>query len=148
MSLLSIENQLCFAIYSAEHAFMRVYKPLLDKLGLTYAQYLVMLVLWAEDGLTVSDIGARVMLESNTLTPLLKRLEAQGLITRARDKADERQVRVHLTAAGRKLAANAREVPKCIFKATGLSAEELLRLKQQIDALRGKLLAVATDDEA
>ncbi len=136
MALQSLDNQLCFAIYAAEHAFLRVYKPVLEKLGLTYPQYLVMLVLWEQDDQTVSAIGKRLMLESNTLTPLLKRLETLGFITRTRDKADERQVRVVLTSAGRKLAQNARDVPKCVLKATGLSVESLASLKRDVDAVR------------
>lgn len=146
MALQSLDNQLCFAIYAAEHAFMRIYKPVLDKLGLTYPQYLVMLVLWERDDQTVGDIGQRLMLESNTLTPLLKRLEAMGYVTRARDKRDERQVRVALTATGRKLALSAREIPKCVLTATGLSVESLARLKREIDAVRASLMAAA--DEA
>src|SRR5712664_4872752 len=90
-SPLLLGNQLCFAIYSTAHAFNRVYKPLLEKLGLTYPQYLVLLVLWERDGLTVSELGERLSLDSGTLTPLLKRLEANGLIQRQRDSADERR---------------------------------------------------------
>src|SRR4030095_8240519 len=94
---LRLDNQICFAVYSTAHAFNRFYKPLLDKLGLTYPQYLVMLVLWEEDGLPVKEIGERLFLDSGTLTPLLKRLEAAGLVKRTRSKEDERQVIVALT---------------------------------------------------
>src|SRR5213595_3505029 len=97
---LRLDNQLCFAVYSTAHAFNRVYKPLLDSLGLTYPQYLVMLVLWERDGVPVKEIGDRLFLDSGTLTPLLKRLEAAGLIKRRRSKQDERQVLTALTAEG------------------------------------------------
>lgn len=138
-----LEEQLCFAIYSAGHAFNRAYKPLLDRLGVTYPQYLVLLVLWGEDDQTVSGIGQQLYLESSTLTPLLKRLESRGLLERSRDPSDERQVRVRLTSAGKKLAHGAREVEKCITDATGSSLEELQRLKRSIEALRDRLLASA-----
>src|SRR5689334_24429696 len=95
---LSLGHQLCFAIYSTAHAFNRVYKPLLDRLGLTYPQYLVMLVLWERDGLSVKEIGERLFLDSGTLTPLLKRLEVAHLVKRTRSAEDERQVLVALTA--------------------------------------------------
>src|SRR6201995_1466873 len=97
---LKLDNQICFAIYSAAHAFNRVYKPLLDRLGLTYPQYLVMLVLWERDGVPVKDIGERLFLDSGTLTPLLKRLEAAELIKRTRSTEDERQLMIALTAKG------------------------------------------------
>src|ERR1700751_3159022 len=96
--ILKLDEFLCFEVYSANHAFNRVYQPLLDKLRLTYPQYLVMVLLWERDGQTVGELGARLSLESNTLTPLLKRLEALGHVKRSRDPADERQVRVQLTA--------------------------------------------------
>ena len=98
--LLRLDNQICFAVYSAAHAFNRVYKPLLDRLGLTYPQYLVMLVLWERDGVPVKEIGERLFLDSGTLTPLLKRLEQAGLIKRTRSTEDERQVLIGLTVAG------------------------------------------------
>src|ERR1700760_1428959 len=98
--LLRLDNQICFAVYSAAHAFNRVYKPLLDRLGLTYPQYLVMLVLWESDGVPVKDIGERLYLDSGTLTPLLKRLEQAGFLRRARSKDDERVVLISLTAQG------------------------------------------------
>src|SRR6204780_2021823 len=97
---LLLGNQICFAIYSTAHAFNRVYKPLLDRLGLTYPQYLVMLVLWERDGVPVKEIGERLFLDSGTLTPLLKRLEQAGLIKRTRSTEDERQVLIALTAKG------------------------------------------------
>src|SRR5213080_1501934 len=100
---LRLDNQLCFAVYSTAHAFNRVYKPLLDRLGLTYPQYLVMLVLWEEDGLPVKEFGERLFLDSGTLTPLLKRMETAGLVKRTRSTEDERQVIVALTAQGEAL---------------------------------------------
>src|SRR6187200_246404 len=96
---LALDNQLCFALYSSSLAMTKLYKPLLDPLGLTYPQYLVMLVLWEGDGVTVSELGQRLMLDSGTLTPLLKRLESAGVLQRLRDVADERRVLVRLTGA-------------------------------------------------
>lgn len=135
-----LDAMICFAVYSAGHAFNRVYKPLLDALGLTYPQYLVMVALWAEDDQTVGALGDKMFLESSTLTPLIKRLEAMGLVARARDPADERQVRVRLTPTGGALRAKARDVPACILEASGLSEAELLRLQGEIAAVRDALL--------
>ncbi|WP_413990938.1 MarR family winged helix-turn-helix transcriptional regulator [Labrys okinawensis] len=138
---LLLENQLCFALYAANNAFGRSYKPLLDPLGLTYPQYLVMLCLWEKDGLKVGEIGARLFLETNTLTPLLKRLEAAGLVRRQRDSKDERQVRISLTAAGRALREKAMVVPSQIGAATGLEAGQAGSLKDWLDWLREALEA-------
>ena len=138
-----LENFLCFAVYSTSHAFNRVYKPLLDRLGLTYPQYLVMVALWERDDQTVGALGAKMFLESSTLTPLLKRLEAQGRLTRARDPRDERQVRVRLTPAGEALRLEAAALPSCILEASGLTLPDLQRLQQQISALRASLEAAA-----
>lgn len=140
----SLDNQLCFAIYSTEHAFGRAYKSLLDPLGITYPQYLALLVLWTEDDQTVSKIGDKLQLESNTLTPLLKRLEAQGLISRHRDRTDERQVRIRLTDAGRSLGVAARDVPSAIQKATGLSSTAQDDLRALIGTVRKNLMATAS----
>lgn len=140
-TFLPLDNQLCFAVYSTAHAFNRLYKPILDDLGLTYPQYLVMLVLWEGDGVTVKDIGERLHLDSGTLTPLLKRLEAAGLIGRSRDPADERQVRIALTAAGTALRQRATAVPPQILAATGCSVDELVALKRTLLALRDTLNA-------
>src|SRR5580692_12047289 len=112
---LLLGNQICFAVYSTAHAFNRVYKPLLHKLGLTYPQYLVMLALWERDGVPVKDIGERLFLDSGTLTPLLKRLEAAHLIKRTRSREDERQVLVALTSQGQALKEKARGVPPSIL---------------------------------
>jgi MarR family transcriptional regulator, organic hydroperoxide resistance regulator len=138
---LLLDNQLCFALYSTSLAMTKLYKPLLDELGLTYPQYLVMLVLWEEDGPMVSELGERLYLDSGTLTPLLKRLEAAGLIARVRDTRDERRVHITLTAAGRKLKARAQKIPGCVRTASQCSLGELMQLKQQLRGLRDRLAA-------
>ncbi len=138
-----LANQLCFAVYSTAHAFNKVYKPLLDPLGLTYPQYLVMLILWDEDEVTVKDLGQRLQLDSGTLTPLLKRLEANGLVTRRRSEADERRVVVALTAAGKDLDAKAGSVPRDLFCATGLTLDGLNQLRDHLLSLRGELMSSA-----
>ena len=138
---LMLGDQLCFAVYSTAHAFNRFYKPLLERLGLTYPQYLVMLVLWERDGLMVSELGERLCLDSGTLTPLLKRLEASGLVARIRDVADERRVHVSLTAAGRRLKTRAASVPACLMAATQCSVEELVELTRQLQSLRDRVKA-------
>lgn len=139
--MLQLDNQLCFAVYSASLAMTRLYKPLLEELGLTYPQYLVMLALWEQDGPTVSTLGERLSLDSGTLTPLLKRLEANALVARVRDVADERRVHITLTAAGRKLKARAAKVPGCLLAATQCSVPELVQLTQQIQTLRDRIKA-------
>ena len=137
---LLLDNQLCFALYSTSLAMTKIYKPLLAPLGLTYPQYLAMLVLWEQDGVMVSELGERLYLDSGTLTPLLKRLEATGLIARLRDVADERRVRVTLTSAGRKLKARAAAIPACVVSAAGSSLSDLASLTRQVQALRLKLV--------
>lgn len=138
---LLLDNQLCFALYSASLAMTKLYKPLLEELGLTYPQYLVMLVLWERDGLMVSELGQRLSLDSGTLTPLLKRLEAAGLVSRLRDVADERRVHIHLTAAGRRLKARAAKVPACVLAASQCSLDEIRQLTGQVRTLRDRLAA-------
>ena len=138
-AMLLLDNQLCFALYSTSLAMTRLYKPLLDELGLTYPQYLALLVLWEKDGLTVSELGERLFLDSGTLTPLLKRMEAAGLVSRLRDVADERRVHITLTAAGRQLKTRAEKIPGCILSATQCSIPELVALTQQVQALRQRL---------
>jgi DNA-binding MarR family transcriptional regulator len=142
---LRLDNQICFAVYSAAHAFNRVYKPLLERLGLTYPQYLVMLVLWERDGVPLKDVGERLFLDSGTLTPLLKRLEAAQFVKRTRSTADERQVLIALTPQGLALKEKARAVPQSILAATACSVGELLSLKNEIVALRDRLNAVAEE---
>lgn len=139
--MLLLDNQLCFALYSTSLAMTKLYKPLLDELGLTYPQYLAMLVLWEKDGLTVSELGERLFLDSGTLTPLLKRLETSGFLSRLRDVQDERRVHISLTAAGRKLKSRAARIPGCILSATQCSIPELVALTQQVQALRQRLVA-------
>jgi DNA-binding MarR family transcriptional regulator len=139
---LRLDNQICFAVYSAAHAFNRVYKPLLDRLGLTYPQYLVMLVLWERDDVPVKDIGERLFLDSGTLTPLLKRLEAAHLVKRTRSREDERQVLIALTPQGHALKEKARAVPQSILAASDCSVSELVAMKDEIVALRDRLNAV------
>ena len=137
---LALDRQLCFAMYSASLAMTKVYKPLLAPLGLTYPQYLVMLVLWEGDGLTVSQLGERLTLDSGTLTPLLKRLEALGFVQRLRDTADERRVLLQLTTAGRRLKARAIAVPQAIACATTCDLSEITALAEQLRSLRDRLI--------
>lgn len=139
--MLLLDNQLCFALYSASLAMTKLYKPLLDELGLTYPQYLVMLALWEQEGLMVSELGERLSLDSGTLTPLLKRLEAAGLVSRVRDVRDERRVHITLTAAGRRLRNRAQRIPSCVVAATQCSLPEIVRLTRELRELRGKLAA-------
>ncbi|PIF75438.1 DNA-binding MarR family transcriptional regulator [Variovorax sp. 54] len=141
--MLKLDNQLCFAVYSASLAMTRLYKPLLEKLQLTYPQYLVMLALWEQDGPTVSALGERLSLDSGTLTPLLKRLEANGYVSRVRDVADERRVHIMLTAPGRKLKTRAANVPACLMAAAECSVPELIALTQQIQTLRDRIRKAA-----
>jgi MarR family transcriptional regulator, organic hydroperoxide resistance regulator len=138
---LLLDNQLCFALYSTSLAMTKLYKPLLDEMGLTYPQYLAMLVLWERDGLMVSELGERLSLDSGTLTPLLKRMEAAGLVSRMRAVDDERRVHIQLTAAGRKLKAKAQMIPGCVLSATQCSIPELISLTQQVQQLRDRLTA-------
>ncbi len=135
-----LDDFLCFAIYSANHALNRVYKPLLDAIGLTYTQYIAMVSLWEQDDQTVGSLGEKLFLESSTLTPVLKRLETLDLVKRTRDKADERVVRVQLTSSGRALQERAKSIPPCILEASGLEMSELTALKTEIATLRSSLL--------
>jgi DNA-binding MarR family transcriptional regulator len=136
---LALDRQLCFAVYSTSLALTKLYKPLLAPLKLTYPQYLAMLVLWQDDGLTVSQLGERLALDSGTLTPLLKRLEATGLVRRLRDAADERRVRLQLTPAGRALKQRALPVPRTLAAATGCGLDEIAELTARLQALRERL---------
>lgn len=139
MKNIAPHDMLCFALYSTANAMQQTYKPLLEPLGLTYPQYLVMSTLWVKDGLTVGDIGDEMLLESNTLTPMLKKLETRGLITRQRDPEDERQVRIRLTAEGRKLQEEAQSVASCFLEKTCLSIEDAIRMRDGINSLRQRL---------
>lgn len=138
---LRLENQLCFAIYAAAHSFAQAYKPFLDPEGLTYPQYLVLLQLWERDEQTVKQLGEPLFLDSGTLTPMLKRMEAAGWITRRRDAADERVVRVALTEKARAFRGRARQIPAAMMCASGLDLAGLGALRTKVnrvaDALRG-----------
>ena len=140
VNLLALDKQFCFALYSASLAMTKTYKPLLDKLGLTYPQYLVMLVLWQEDGLLVKTIGEKLFLDSGTLTPLLKRLEASGFIVRTRDVEDERQVRITLTRDGRALKRRAQDIPLQVLCASGQSELAVDGLRAQLALIRDDLV--------
>lgn len=141
---LALEDQLCFALYSTSLAMTKHYRPLLEALGLTYPQYLVMLALWQQDGPTVSDLGARVFLDSGTLTPLLKRLEAAALLQRRRASDDERRVVVELTTAGRALRRRAVGIPGEVARASGCERTDLVTLTATLQRLRATL-AVSID---
>jgi DNA-binding MarR family transcriptional regulator len=138
-----LEDLLCFGIYAASHAFNRVYKPLLEELDLTYPQYWVLVLLWEQDNQTVSSLGERLFLASNTLTPLLKRLEVMELVKRQRQQNDERQVKISLTNNGKALKEKATQIPSCILEASGLTIEALTNLNEQITNLRKTLAQVA-----
>lgn len=142
-SMPTIDQMLCFAVYSAGHAFTRFYKPRLDALELTYPQYLVFLVLWEKDDLTVKALGDKLFLDSGTITPLIKRLEARGLVERRRDEDDERQVRIRLTGEGRALKARAAAIPLAAVQGSGLSLEGVDALRHELLALRERLDSVA-----
>jgi DNA-binding MarR family transcriptional regulator len=137
-----LDSMLCFTVYSTAHAFNRAYKPLLDALDLTYPQYLVMLALWDRNDVTVKAIGEMLHLDSGTLTPLLKRLEAMGLVRRARDSADERSVRISLTPAGAAMREKESKVREGIVGACGACAEDLKALSAQLVRVRDKLIAL------
>ena len=137
--LLSLDRQLCFALYSASLAMTKLYKPLLAPLGLTYPQYLVMMVLWEHADLTVNDLGKRLQLDSGTLTPLLKRLEAAGLVQRQRDQKDERRVRITLTASGKALKAQAQSIPRTIACQMDMKQQDFLSLHTTLTELRDRL---------
>lgn len=136
---LLLDNQLCFALYSTSLLMTKVYKPLLRELGLTYPQYLAMMVLWEGDGITVGEISARLLTDPGSLTPLLKRLEAEGVLKRVRSSVDERVVQLHLTDKGRALREQAKAIPGCILRASQQSIEQLAVLKEELVTLRDSL---------
>jgi len=133
---LKLENQLCFLIYSTNLALNQLYRKLLTPLGITYPQYLVMLVLWEKDEVTVSEIGSKLFLESSTLTPILKKLEAMHLVNRTRSKEDERQVIITLSEKGKNLKEQAVNIPAHILAASSCDMTTLLGLKDQLTQLR------------
>ncbi|HEY4068822.1 MAG TPA: MarR family transcriptional regulator [Burkholderiaceae bacterium] len=134
-----LDHQLCFALYSSSLLMTKLYKPVLTPLGLTYPQYLVLLVLWERDAIAVGELGARLYLDSGTLTPLLKRMQTAGLLTRTRATDDERRVIVTLTPAGRALRRKAEQVPLTVACASGCTLTELTTLTAQLQALRGNV---------
>ena len=136
---LHLDQQLCFAFYSASLAMTKQYKPLLDPLGLTYPQYLVMLVLWEASPTSVNEVGKRLSLDSGTLTPLLKRLEASGLISRQRDSDDERRVLVSLTPKGQQLKQDAQSVPQAIACQVGLGLEDITALRGTLQRIKEQI---------
>lgn len=128
-----VHGMLCFSLYSAGHAFTQLYRPMLDKLGLTYPQYLVMITLWNQDGRTVKELSGILFLESSTLTPLLKRLETAGLITRTRNPKDEREVLIHLTEKGNRLKIEASNITRCIVDTLEMDADVVADIKASVD---------------
>lgn len=139
-----LDDQLCFALHATTRAVVQAYRPFLDPLGITYTQYLTLLVLWERDALLVGEIGARLELDSGTLTPLLKRLESDGLVERRRQEGDQRQVRIHLTAKGRALKRKAARIPQemaCRYTGSDPGEiAELVRLRDALNALRSGLV--------
>ncbi|XDF34867.1 MarR family transcriptional regulator [Paracidovorax avenae] len=138
-ALQRLDSQVCFALYSASLAMTKLYKPLLDAVGLTYPQYIAMLALWEQDGITVSELGERLCLDSGTLTPLLKRMEASGLVARERDPQDERRVRITLTPGGRALRGRSESIPHCVLERSQCTIPELEALTAQLTQLRERL---------
>ena len=134
-----LDNQLCVALYDASRAIVGCYRPLLDRIGLTYSQYVVLLVLWEHDAMTLRDLGHEVHLDSGTLSPLLKRLEANGVVTRQRSAADERVLEVALTEKGRALYDDAVRVQAQVEEMTGLAPAELAELRDSLRALTARL---------
>ncbi|MFI9407687.1 MarR family winged helix-turn-helix transcriptional regulator [Nocardia sp. NPDC052316] len=138
---LTLDEQICFPLYAASRAMTAVYRPKLERLGLTYPQYLVMLALWERDGRSVGEVCQALALDSGTLSPLLKRLEAAGLVQRTRSAADERRVDIQLTERGRELRAQARDIPAEMAAACGLSMDEFLALRETLRRLTAALAA-------
>jgi DNA-binding MarR family transcriptional regulator len=136
---LQLQNQICFPLYVIAKEITGLYRPFLDEIGITYPQYLVMMVLWENDGLPVNHIGEKLFLDSGTLTPLLKRLETKGVISRKRKKEDERVVEVFLTEAGKQLQQKACEIPGKIQTKIGVETEDLLHLKETILKILNKI---------
>lgn len=148
VTALHLDRQLCFALYSASRATTAAYRPLLDQLGLTYPQYLVMLVLWEDERVTVRRLGERLHLDSGTLSPLLKRLEAIGFVQRQRSVADERSVEVTLTESGRELESQAQCIPENLFGASGLTVDEIENLRDAVQRLTHVLRDAGTSADS
>ena len=134
-----LEQQICFSLYATSMAVTRMYKPMLDAMGITYPQYLVLAALGEEDGLTIGAIATRLFLESSTITPPVKRMEQAGLVMRQRNDEDERQVQVRLTAAGRKLLQQSKCLGEELLARSGMSAEQIGTLNKRIQSLRDAL---------
>lgn len=141
----TLDQQLCFSLYGASMAINRAYKPLLDALEITYPQYLVLSALWETDGLSVGAIGERLGLDSSNVTPLVKRMEGAGLVSRVRNPADERQVVVSLTDAGRDLQVRSTCLGQTLFAAGGMSVEQLVRLNKDVQAFRDSVARFVSD---
>jgi MarR family transcriptional regulator, organic hydroperoxide resistance regulator len=148
MAALSLDRQLCFALYSASRAMTAAYRPILTELNLTYPQYLVLMVLWEEDRITVGRLGERLQLDSGTLSPLLKRLQANGFIRRERSAADERLVEVTLTPSGRRLERKAQCIPEQLFSSTGMTEREVAGLRDAVHHLTDALNASERKESA
>jgi MarR family transcriptional regulator, organic hydroperoxide resistance regulator len=146
-SVLQLDNQLCFAVYACAREITKFYHPLLKELGLTYTQYVTMLALWEEDQLTVKQLGHKLFLDSGTLTPLLKKLEAMGLINRSRDKQDERSVIIELTEQGIRLKEKAMDIPEKLYCKAGVSNEEAKALRMQITDMLKKIQHIHDDNK-
>ena len=138
---LKLDNQICFPLYAASRLIVQAYRPYLDRLGITYLQYLTLMVLWEKDGSAVSEIGERLMLDSGTLTPVLKRLESDGVIKRRRDRDDDRVVQNWLTARGRTLKSRAVDIPTQLLCSTTVELDEVSRLKSALAPVLHKLVA-------
>ncbi|MBI6872058.1 MarR family winged helix-turn-helix transcriptional regulator [Clostridium aciditolerans] len=136
---LKLDNQLCFALYACAKEVTRIYKPFLDKFGITYTQYITLLALWEEDNITVKELGKKLHLDSGTLTPLLKKLENMEILKRIRDTEDERNVYVKLSEKGMKMKDEALEIPGKVFCSTGMSMEEALDLREKLKLLLNNL---------
>ena len=138
--IMPLDRQLCFSLYSASLAMTQLYKPLLEPLGLTYPQYLIMLILWEHDGVSLKDIGAKLGQKSGALTPVLKRLEQDGRVERIRDEKDERALNIRLTEKGKALRTEAAKVGPCVAEACGMPIAELVEMKSKLEELRRNLL--------
>ncbi len=140
--LLKLDNQLCFAIYACSKEIIRLYRPFLEKLGITYTQYITLLALWEKDDITVKELGQRLYLDSGTLTPLLKKMEENGFIIRQRSSEDERKVVIKLTEKAIDLKKQALSIPQAVFCNTGLSPEEAVQLREEITKLLNRVYLI------
>lgn len=133
--LLKLDNQLCFSLYTASRAIIRAYKPLLERLQITYTQYITLMVLWEQDGISVNQLGKRLLLDSGTLTPLLKKMEKSQIITRQRNSNDERQITIYLTDKGRKLKEKALEIPEQMLCQLPFGVDRVFTLRDSLKEL-------------